>query len=324
MGKTVVVYAGEQPPGAWQASMFVAGPMPRDPDAPSWRPEALHLIVDGWTGPGTLVVFVPEARDRHRPQAGYISQDWEERWMAVADVIMFWVPRRMPDLPGLNTNIEYGRTETSGRVVLGLPPDAVSVHYLRRGAEAHGVPVRDTLDATIGAVLAIIGDGAQRDGADRDVPLLIWRTDTFQAWRRRKPAELTSARVLWAWTPPPTFELAAWAMKVEVTPLDYDDAHTMLVTAIGDGTTTHIAIADHDRYTTEPQAARSAKSRRTPARATSVAGDPAGWSPPLMMPPASRADTPMALNERPGEDAGAAGRRGARRSPLPASRTDSC
>lgn len=241
MGETVVVYAGEQPPGTWQASVFVAGPMPRDPTAPSWRPDALRLIADGWTGPGTLVVFVPEARDRHRPQPGYISQDWEERWMAVVDVIQFWVPRRMPDLPGLNTNIEYGRTETSGRVVLGLPPDAVSVHYLRRGAEAHGVPVHDTLDGTIDAVLAMIGDGAQRDGADRDVPLLVWRTDAFQAWRSRR--ELTSARVLWTWFPQPTFDLAAWAMQVEVQPLDDGGAHTMLITAIGDGTPTEAPVA---------------------------------------------------------------------------------
>lgn len=81
MGKTVVVHAGEQPPDSWQASVFVAGPMPRDPDAPSWRPDALRLLADGWTGPGTLVVFVPEARDRHQPQPGYISQNWEERWI---------------------------------------------------------------------------------------------------------------------------------------------------------------------------------------------------------------------------------------------------
>lgn len=241
MGETVVVYASEQPPDSWQASVFVAGPMPRDPTAPSWRPDALRLLADGWTGPGTLVVFVPEARDRHQPQPGYISQDWEERWMAIADVILFWVPRRMPDLPGLNTNIEYGRTEASGRVVLGLPPDAVSVHYLRRGAEAHGVPVRDALDTTIDAALAAIGDGAQRDGADRDVPLLVWRTHAFQTWRSRY--ELITGRVLWTWTPQPTFELAAWAMQVQVL-LDDGDVHTVLITTIGNGPTTETLIAD--------------------------------------------------------------------------------
>lgn len=119
--------------------------------------------------------------------------------------------------------------------MLGLPPDAVSVHYLRRGAEAHGVPVRDALDTTVDAALAAIGDGAQRNGADRDVPLLVWRTHAFQTWRSRR--ELTTARVLWTWTPQPTFELAAWAMQVQV-PLDDGDVHTMLITTTGNGPTT--------------------------------------------------------------------------------------
>lgn len=215
VAEVVVVYAGEEPPESWHVSVFVAGPMPRDPDAPSWRHGALHMIAGRWNGDGTLVVFVPEARDRHQPPVGYISQLWEERWMAVVDVILFWVPRRMPDLPGLNTNIEYGRTEGSGRVVLGLPPDAASVHYLRRGAESHGVPVRDTLDGTIAAALDRVGTGAARFGAERDVPLLIWRTAAFQTWYRQEAiGSLASAKVAWAWTPPPTFELTAWALEV--------------------------------------------------------------------------------------------------------------
>lgn len=95
MGDMVVVNVGEEPSGAWQASVFLAGPMPRDPDLPSWRPGAVDLLGAAWTGPGTLVVFVPEARDRHHPTPGYVRQLWEERWMAVVDVMLFWVPRDM-------------------------------------------------------------------------------------------------------------------------------------------------------------------------------------------------------------------------------------
>jgi hypothetical protein len=213
---TVVVYAGEEPPASWHASMFIAGPMPRDPALPSWRPETLQLLADGWRGDGVLVVFVPEPRDRHHPPEGYVSQVWEERWMAVVDVILFWVPRNMQNLPGLNTNLEFGRNEANGRVVLGLPPEAVSVHYLRRAAETHGAPVRDTLAGTVAAALDLIGDGALRAGADRDVPLLIWRTTAFATWRQQLKGDLIAVRVLWVWRPSPASAWQSWAARVEI------------------------------------------------------------------------------------------------------------
>jgi hypothetical protein len=211
----VVVYAGEDPPDTWQASMFLAGPMPRDPDIASWRPDALDLLRAAWTAPGALVVFVPEARDRHHPAPGYVSQLWEERWMAIVDVMLFWVPRDMTTLPGLNTNIEFGRNEATGRIVLGLPPHAVSVHYLRRAAETHGAPVRESLSDTVLAALDLIGAGATRSGPDRDVPLLVWRTEAFQKWRRAIAGEFRAARLLWAWSPGPSFRLLMWVMRVD-------------------------------------------------------------------------------------------------------------
>lgn len=216
MDEMVVVYAGETPPERWQASVFLAGPMPRDPNLPSWRPDALAQLHTRWAGPGTLVVFVPEARDRHHPDPAYLSQLWEERWMAVVDVIVFWVPRDMSTMPGLNTNIEFGRNESGGRVVLGLPPTAVSVHYLRRAAETHGVPVLTALDDTAQAAIDRIGEGADRQGPERDVPLLIWRTEAFQTWRSKTTDELYSARLLWAWSPRPAFALLAWAIQVRL------------------------------------------------------------------------------------------------------------
>lgn len=134
--------------------------------------------------------------------------------MAVADVLLFWVPRNMTTMPGLNTNIEFGRHESSGRLVLGLPPEAVSVHYLRRAAETHGAPVRTTLRETTRATISMINGGADRAEPDRDIPLLIWRTDAFQAWRADFSGELQSARLLWAWSPSPEFSLHAWTMHV--------------------------------------------------------------------------------------------------------------
>jgi hypothetical protein len=198
--KTTIVYASEQPPAGWQASVFVAGPMPRDPELPSWRPEALELIEAQWTADGPLVVFVPEPRDRRRPPVDYVHQLWEDRWMSVVDAILFWVPREMPGTPGLTTNVEFGRYEGSGRVALGTPAHAHSVRYLRHFADQHEAPVADTLPGTVSATLGLVGRGAWREAGTRDVPLLVWRTPAFQAWWSALSARgerLIGARVRW-------------------------------------------------------------------------------------------------------------------------------
>jgi len=120
------VYAGEEPPGEWDGSIFLAGPTPRSADVASWRPDAIAEI-ERQNTVGLLVVFVPEARDGTRYPAYDDQIAWEERWLDAADTILFWIPRDMSRLPGLTTNVEFGRYESSGRVVLGAPDKAEHV-----------------------------------------------------------------------------------------------------------------------------------------------------------------------------------------------------
>jgi 8-oxo-dGTP pyrophosphatase MutT (NUDIX family) len=195
-----VVYAGQEPPGEWDASVFLAGPTPRRDDVPSWRPQALAEIARQWTKSGSLVVFVPEPPDGTR----YPSYDdqiaWEERWLDAADVILFWVPREMSTLPGLTTNIEFGRYESSGRVVLGAPETAQHVRYMQHHARQRGAQVTSTLPETVRATLGLLGDGAFRRNGERHVPLLAWRMPTFRNWLSTQQAAgnvLIDGRLLW-------------------------------------------------------------------------------------------------------------------------------
>lgn len=199
MSEVVHVYAGEAPPEEWNASIFLCGPTPRTADVPSWRPEARQLLDSAWTGPGRLVVFIPEARDG-APRSNYDDQrTWELYWGDRVDVVMFWIPRG-PAMRGLTTNDEFGRWKDSGRVVLGTPPDAEHVRYQRDYAAEVHIPVADTLSDTVSNAVDQLGAGAHRAGGLRHVPLLIWRTPLFQTWitaQSNAGNELRAARMEW-------------------------------------------------------------------------------------------------------------------------------
>ncbi len=180
-GKLIVVHASEEPDvNAWQASIFLVGPNPRDTSVPSWRPAAVKALERHWKGPGILAVFAPEGRG-WKPLK-YNRFAWEDRWLSTVDVIAFWVPRNMATMPALNTNIEFGRWESSQRLVFGAPPEANHVSYLQECARRVGAPVQQTLEDTMTAAIAGLHGGAHRTGAERDIPLLLWRTSAFQSW----------------------------------------------------------------------------------------------------------------------------------------------
>jgi len=214
----IVVHAGEEPPSRWTASLFLAGPTPRTADVVSWRPSALAAIDRHWAGNGPLVVFLPEPRDAVWPE--YENQrTWELRWGDRADVVLFWIPRG-PGMPALTTNDEWGRWKDSGRVVLGTPPDAPSVRYQRDYAAEQHIPVTDTLEDTIVAALTAIGEGADRAGGRRHVPLVLWRTPSFRSWlaaQEKAGNELRGARLLWTYRLGPNRdEVFLWALHAQV------------------------------------------------------------------------------------------------------------
>lgn len=108
-------------------SFFLAGPTPRNAYAPSWRQHALGYLEDlKFNG----FVLVPELQIRSK-KYDYLNQvEWEKLGLTVATRIIFWVPRKMPDMPGLTTNVEFGRYVTSGRIYYGRPDTADHIKYL--------------------------------------------------------------------------------------------------------------------------------------------------------------------------------------------------
>ena len=108
-------------------SIFLAGPTPRNESVVSWRNEACKKLKElGFDG----VVYVPEY-STWKPKADYTEQAmWERMALTEATVILFWIPRCLPDMPAFTTNVEFGYWLHTNKVIYGRPDDAEKIKYL--------------------------------------------------------------------------------------------------------------------------------------------------------------------------------------------------
>jgi 8-oxo-dGTP pyrophosphatase MutT (NUDIX family) len=211
-----VVCAGEKPPATFRSSIFLAGPSPRAPTDPNWRPEALRLLEAlGYEG----VVFVPLPRGggwttNYEDQVG-----WEHESLNMSDVVVFWVPRSEA-LPAFTTNVEFGMYYNSGKAVLGYPPGALKMRYLQHLSGLESVPRYATLEETLAYAVSRCGSGGLRSGGERCVPLHIWNLPSFQGWvkaLRSADNRLDGAKLLWSFrVGPRKTSTFAYALQVKV------------------------------------------------------------------------------------------------------------
>ena len=75
-------------------------------------------------------MYVPEY-STWKPKDDYVDQAmWERIALTNATVILFWVPRKLPDMAAFTTNVEFGYWLHSGKVIYGRPNDASKIKYL--------------------------------------------------------------------------------------------------------------------------------------------------------------------------------------------------
>lgn len=131
-------------------SIFLAGPTPRSSEVLSWRPKAIELF-QKYNYSGFLLI--PEEKDGNWRGSYEDQVEWEENGLRSACCIMFWIPRKIPEMSALTTNDEWGFWKKSGKVVLGAPTDAERVSYQRYYADKYSVPncflLEDTIQAAI-------------------------------------------------------------------------------------------------------------------------------------------------------------------------------
>ena len=108
-------------------SIFLAGPTPRNDSVVSWRKEFCKKLEEkGYDG----LVYIPEYSTQ-KPKTDYDDQvNWELEALAGATIIVFWIPRKLPEMPAFTTNVEFGYWLSSGKVLYGRPDDAQKIKYL--------------------------------------------------------------------------------------------------------------------------------------------------------------------------------------------------
>lgn len=201
-GEVIALSAGQQPPDSWDACILVSA-FGSDPGASAapWQAEVVALFRERWAGDGRLVVFLGEPGG---------SRD-------LADVIMFWWPS---DVDPRLVSESLAAWSDSHRVVHGTRAGTWLSDQLSRYADRHPNAVAATLDDLVDIVLGRIGTGARRAAGERDVPLDVWRTSSFQRWYSAQAGAgntLLSARLVWTFSAgPDQGMLVYWALHVSM------------------------------------------------------------------------------------------------------------
>lgn len=174
---------------AGPASIFLAGPTVRGVGRTPWRAEALELLKQSLF-PGLVVL--PEFRDRPFETAAsqvfgsgvspvpdmsvrsYNVLHWETCGIENCTVVLFWMPfcigpaDSVESLPGFTTRAEVSRETARAphRIVLGMPPGALSSGHIRYHAQRAGLAVHRTLEETVAAALQLLGTGQSTQESD--------------------------------------------------------------------------------------------------------------------------------------------------------------
>jgi nucleoside 2-deoxyribosyltransferase len=138
-----IIYAGEHLPLKSKFSIFLAGPTPRRADVRSWRPELINALNKaGFTGD----IFAPENRVLGSPYDFDQQIPWEVNGLYQSDLVVFWIPRDLQDMPGFTTNIEYGEWMHSGKIVVGFPQNAINTRYIKKRCEMNQTPLFHSIE----------------------------------------------------------------------------------------------------------------------------------------------------------------------------------
>jgi len=174
-GVLSAVYATEDLPQAYSASLFLGGPSGRAAEG-GWRSEALRLLAaQNFDG----VVLLPEPRPLRTSIPAAELMAWEDEALHHCDFILMWLgPESLSDFSAIE---QWGLWQRTGKVVLGTP---LEDGPLIASASRWRVPVVHSLQELTLLAQQLTSPGALRRRGERMVPLFLWRSPSFQSWLR--------------------------------------------------------------------------------------------------------------------------------------------
>lgn len=111
-------------------SIFLAGPTLRNASFDdSWRKTACEILKElGFDG----IIYIPEFKEGENPFDFMNQVEWERDGLMNADIILFHIPRKLPELSGFTTNVEFGMylAKRPNNIILCSPEDAEKNRYL--------------------------------------------------------------------------------------------------------------------------------------------------------------------------------------------------
>lgn len=127
-------------------SIFLAGPTPRSISVESWRPDFINALEKkGFKSS----IYAPENRI---PGSHYDFDKqipWEVKGLNKANLVVFWIPRKLDTMPALTTNIEFGEFMHSNKIVVGFPPESVNNRYIGKRCKMHKIPLFNSVDKMV-------------------------------------------------------------------------------------------------------------------------------------------------------------------------------
>lgn len=104
---------------------------------------------------------------------------WEQSARAMADIIVFWIPRDIKNgMYGLTTNFELGEDLKTGKVVYGRPEHADKTRYLDMVVPG---TVFNELSQLLNHAVSFLKD-YERIGVEATIPSNVWSSQHFQNW----------------------------------------------------------------------------------------------------------------------------------------------
>jgi len=143
-------------------TIFLAGPSPRDSKTKGWRQEFIEKMRE--LGLNDVSVFIPEPQDFFEgtkdldPNFSYSNQiEWEHKGLEMAKYRVFYLARKLPDMMGLTTNIEFGYWfhKAPNSLLVGIPKDSDKNRYIEYIMKKQGLSIYRNMQEIIEKLRAI-------------------------------------------------------------------------------------------------------------------------------------------------------------------------